>query len=249
MTSDGPTTSRDPKPHNRPLILGHRGASAHAADNTIAAYRLAVEHGADGIECDVRLTADDVIVMHHDPVVDGMGVLGESPFAAVRERDPQIPTLDETLSALPEPGFVLNIEIKNNPDEPGFDPDHRLGVAIAHWIDHHELHDRSVVTSFNRETIDRVRTCDERITTGLVLGHQRFTPLLAGLASDGHHWVLPHHSRLLLDAARNIRTAHDLGLRVGTWTLESPWRLRKVRAAQIDAVISNDPGAVVRLMS
>lgn len=240
MTSGGPT------PHRPPLILGHRGASAHAGDNTIAAYRLAVEHGADGIECDVRLTADDVIVMHHDPVVDGMGALNGYPFAALRQRHPHIPTLDETLAELPEPNFVLNIEIKNDPDEAGFDPSHRLGAAIAEWINRHELHHRSVVTSFNRATIDRVRASDETITTGLLLGHQRFAPLMAGLASDGHRWVLPHHSRLFFGARRHIQRAHDVGLSVGTWTLDSPWRLRQVRSAHIDAVIANDPGAAAR---
>jgi glycerophosphoryl diester phosphodiesterase len=234
--------------HRRPLVLGHRGASAHAADNTIAAYRLALEHGADGIECDVRRTADDVIVMHHDPVIDGMGVLGGYPFAALRQRHPHIPTLDETLAALPEPGFVLNIEIKNDPDEPGFDPDHRLGTAIATWVGHHQLHDRIVISSFNRAIIDRVRESDDAISTGLLLGHQRFTPLLAGIASDGHRWVLPHHSRLLFGARRHIEKAHETGLYVGTWTLDSPWRLRRVRFAHIDAVISNDPGAAIRRM-
>jgi len=238
-----------PENRRRPLILGHRGASAHAADNTITAYHLAREHGADGIECDVRLTADDVIVMHHDPVVDGMGVLGGYPFAALRQRHPQIPTLDETLAALPEPGFLLNIEIKNDPDEPGFDPRHRLSAAIAAWVGRHELHNRTVVTSFNRTTIDHVRASDDTISTGLLLGHQRVATLLAGIASDGHRWVLPHHSRLLVGARRHIRRAHDIGLSVGTWTLDSPWRLRQVRSAGIDAVICNDPGAAVRRVS
>ncbi len=230
------------------MILGHRGASAHAGDNTIAAYRLAVDHGADGVECDVRLTADDVIVMHHDPVVPGLGVLGGYPFAALRQRHPQIPTLDETLDALPEPAFLLNIEIKNDPDEPGFDPDDRLAGRIAEWIGRHSLHGRCLVTSFNRATIDRVRAADATIPTGLLVGHQRFTPLLAGLAADGHRWVLPHHSRLLFGARRHIRRAHDAGLQVGTWTLDTPWRLSQVRAARIDAVISNDPAASLRTL-
>ncbi|HEX9644253.1 MAG TPA: glycerophosphodiester phosphodiesterase, partial [Acidimicrobiia bacterium] len=55
-------------PDGRPLILAHRGASAHAEGNTLAAFRLAVAHGADGVELDVRFTADDRVVVHHDPI-------------------------------------------------------------------------------------------------------------------------------------------------------------------------------------
>ena len=249
MGADDPASSTDSHAGDgRPTILAHRGASAHASDNTIAAFQLAVDHGADGVECDVRLTADDVIVMHHDPVIPGMGVLGGYPFAAIRQRHPQIPTLDETLAALPNPRFVLNIEIKNDPDEPGFDPHDRLATQIAEWIGRHGIQQRTLVTSFNRAAIDRVRADDETITTGLLVGHQRFTPMLPGLAADGHRWILPHHSRLLFAARRHIRRSHDAGLLVGTWTLDTPWRLRQVRTARVDAVIANDPGAALRAL-
>ena len=57
----------------RPLVLGHRGAPRAARENTVEAFRRAVELGADGVELDVRRTADDVLVVHHDPAVEGVG--------------------------------------------------------------------------------------------------------------------------------------------------------------------------------
>ena len=66
-----------------PLVFGHRGASAVAPENTILAFARARELGADGVELDVRRTADDVLVVHHDPHVDGFGVIFDHTFAAL----------------------------------------------------------------------------------------------------------------------------------------------------------------------
>jgi len=214
-----------------------------APDNSLEAYRLAAQHGADGIECDVRFTSDDVVVMLHDPVVAGLGALNGINFATLRQVHPEIPTLDETLRALPDPAFLLNIEIKNDPDEPGFDPTHRMGRVIASWIATHELYGRVLVSSFNRATVDEVRANDPTIPTGLLLDHNgRFPSLLPGIASDGHEWVLPHHSRLAFRPSRAIEAAHGHGLSIGTWTLDQTWRIVQLSKARIDAIVTNDPG-------
>jgi len=231
------------QPH-RTLVLGHRGASAHARGNTLAAYRRAVVDGADGIECDARLTADGVVVMHHDPVVEGLGALNGLTFAMIRQKHPDIPTLDEMLVALPDPRFILNIEIKNSAGEPGYDENHEMARFIAEWTDAHHVVDRVVVTSFNRATIDSVKRIAPRIATGLLLGHRTAVrPAVRSVARDGHQWVLPHHSRLIFGARRTVASAHEAGLRVGTWTLDSRWRASALSGAEIDAIITNDPAA------
>ncbi len=226
------------------LILAHRGASVRAADNTIEAYRLAADAGADGIECDVRFTADGAVVMHHDPTVDDMGPLIDLDFETLRRARPEIPTLDETLAAAP--GLLLNIEIKNQPGEPDFDPSHRMAAWIATWVDRHDLYERTIVSSFNRATIDRTLAHNSRATTGLLLDHRTsIRPSLTDLAASGHRWVLPHHTRLQVGPRATIAAIHDAGLAVGTWTLDRVSTIERLAAAGLDAVITNDPAAVV----
>src|ERR1700748_2973484 len=94
----------------RPLVLGHRGASAVEPENTLAAFARARELGADGVELDVRRTAHDVLVVHHDPRVDGLGVIVGSSFAELHAAVPAIPTLAEALDACR--GLLVNAEIK-----------------------------------------------------------------------------------------------------------------------------------------
>jgi glycerophosphoryl diester phosphodiesterase len=228
-------------------VLGHRGAPRAAPDNTLEGFRIAARSGADGIECDARLTADGVVVLHHDPVVPGLGALHAIGFATLRQLHPQIPTLDEALGALPDHTFVLNIELKNNPGEPGHDTDRRVALVVADWVDCHELHHRVIVSSFDRPALDVVRGADSRIATGLLMTHgAAVLPALPGVAADGHGWILPHHLGLVLAPHRTIDAAHDRGLEVGTWTLDSPRRSEYLAHAGIDAVITNVPGVIGR---
>src|SRR5262249_37627094 len=116
----------------RPLVLGHRGASAVAPENTLAAFARARELGADGVELDVRRTADDVLLVHHDPEVDGFGVIVGSSFAELRAAHPALPTLAEALDACR--GLLVNAEIKCLPWEPDPDTDGHVARATVDAI-------------------------------------------------------------------------------------------------------------------
>lgn len=110
----------------RPRVWGHRGAMDFAPQNTLPAFRLAIEQGADGVELDVQLTKDGVLVVFHDARVDaltdGRGALADLTYAQVKALDAgvrfgrswrgtRIPTLEEVLAALP-PDFEVNVEMK-----------------------------------------------------------------------------------------------------------------------------------------
>jgi Glycerophosphoryl diester phosphodiesterase len=108
-----------PEMADRPLVLAHRGACKRAPENTIEAFRLAAELGADGVELDARRTADGVIVVSHDPVIEGFGLLVEHPFATLRAEVPSVPTLEEVLALLTGTlDLLVNIEIKCFPTSP-----------------------------------------------------------------------------------------------------------------------------------
>lgn len=95
---------------SRPLVLGHRGAPALARENTVAAFRAALDEGADGVELDVQCTADGALVLHHDTVVSGRPVHHRT-LAELRAALGPLDTLDDALAALPAAAWVF-VEIK-----------------------------------------------------------------------------------------------------------------------------------------
>ncbi|HEV2404894.1 MAG TPA: glycerophosphodiester phosphodiesterase family protein, partial [Ktedonobacterales bacterium] len=119
--------SADPAEPRRSLVcFAHRGARAHAPENTLLAFSLAFDLGADAIECDVRRSRDGQLVIIHDGTVDrttdGTGHVSEQGFGELRGLDAgrrwriaqRIPTLDETLALVWERGGALNLEIKGD---------------------------------------------------------------------------------------------------------------------------------------
>jgi glycerophosphoryl diester phosphodiesterase len=231
----------------RPLVLGHRGASAHAGDNTIEAFELALAHGADGVELDVRFTADEVVVLHHDADVGEMGPLIHHDFAAIRSTHPEIPTLDEALAVLGD--LIVNVEIKNSPLEPDFDSGHAMADVVARWVARHDIRERVVVTSFNRDTVASVSNADPAIVTGQLV-HPGFDIVTgsAAIAAEGHTWLAPYVRDVVADAESVIDAAHGAGLRVIVWTVDDPADITTLASAGVDGIISNDPRATLALV-
>ena len=108
----------------RPLVLAHRGACHRVRENTVEAFALARELGADGIELDVRRSADDVLIVHHDAEVPEVGLLAAQPFDGIRAALPWLPTLAEALEVCT--GWLVNVEIKCLPWEADADPEHTV---------------------------------------------------------------------------------------------------------------------------
>ena len=237
-----------PEELGRPLVLGHRGASAHAGDNTIEAYELAVAHGADGVELDVRFTSDKAVVLRHDPDIGEMGPLIHHDFATIRATHPEIPTLDEALPVLGD--LLINLEIKNFPYDPDFDPTHRMAGVIARWIAQHDVYDRTVVTSFIPDTIATVREADDKILTGqLVKPGIHFADRLDSIAAAGHLWIAPFVVDVVAQADEIVKTAREAGLGVIVWTVDDPGDIATLTAAGVDGIITNDPAATLRVIA
>ena len=231
----------------QPLVLGHRGASAQATDNSIEAFELAVAQGADGVELDVRFTADGVVMLHHDPDIGEMGPLVHHDFATVRATHPEVATLDEALEVLGD--LIINVEIKNSPVDPDFDPDQKMAEAVAFWVSRHDIHERVIVTSFNPEAVAQVRRIDPDIVTGELFGKgfdsDRDIP---GVVAAGHAWLALNVADAIADAAGCVATAHEAGLRLMVWTVDDPEVIRTLSGAGTDALITNDPAAALRVL-
>ncbi len=224
-----------------PLIYGHRGASAAAPENTVAAFRLARELGADGVELDVRRSADDELVICHDPALaDGRAVR-----AVLRaELSPSVPTLAEALDACA--GMIVNIEIKNIPHEPDFDPACRVVDDVVALLADREFRDHVLISSFHLPTIDRVKALDRRLRTGLLTF---VDPLpgdsLAAVVERGHDAVHPYD--MTVDGAL-VTEAHRVGLEVNVWTVDDPARIESLAALGVDGVVTNVPDVARRVL-
>ncbi len=233
----GPTTA----------VVGHRGASAHAPENTVEAFRLARQQGADGIETDVRRTADNALVIHHDPEIDGVGSIVDVTLEELRRAAPWVPTIDEMLEACE--GMWINAEIKNAPAEPDFDADDWVAAEVVRWVEAHHLHDRVIVSSFNPGTIDTVQRLDPSIPTGQ-LTHGPFDPegMCAGLVERGHDALHPFRGDLADALEEILLAANARRIPVLPWTVDDPAEIQRFAEAGVAGVITNDPAAAVALL-
>lgn len=243
VTTSSYRASVGPYRRDTTLILGHRGASAHAVDNTLEAYRLALQHGADGVELDVRRTADGAMVLHHDPVVDGVGTLVELTVAEIRARTDLIPTLDEAGDVLG--AAVINIEIKNSPLEADFDPEHSLATDVTAWVAARGLQRSVIVSSFNAETVTAVRAADPNIATALLSSGLDLPSLIPFAAAGGFDALHPDAETLVAaDPGHMVSLAAERGLHVATWTVDDVAVAASLRRAGVAAIITNDPAAL-----
>jgi glycerophosphoryl diester phosphodiesterase len=217
-----------------PLIAAHRGASKAEKENTIAAFTRAVEMGADMVELDVRLTADQVMVIHHDPIIKGVGVIAD---LQVKELPPDVTSLSAALDACGP--LQVNIEIKSDPTEPGYDPDHRLTHLVMDFLKSDARCDRYIISSFDRAVIDLCRARDPELATGFLY---TFTPrpgrLIESCARSGYKAIHPHHASL---TPRTVKMATDANLAVNTWTVDDVDRMRTLAKWGVQTIITNVP--------
>ena len=238
-----------------PLVVAHRGASADHPENTLVAFEAAIAAGADGVELDVRLTADGVAVVLHDAetgvVTDGSGPVSGMRLAELkrlRVRGEKVPTLDEALEVI-SGRAIANLEIKNLPGEADYDsPREAVVEAVAASVQRVGFEGTVLVSSFNWLSIERARELLPGALTGfLTIGAIDPRAALVYARSRGHDYVLPHVEALLGVGADYVADAHEAGLRVGTWTVDEDDRLATLFGWEVDAVATNRPDAAVRV--
>jgi glycerophosphoryl diester phosphodiesterase len=220
-------------------IIAHRGASAAAPENTIAAFAKAAELGADGVELDVRRTADDRLVVHHDArLADGRLVratpAGDLPV--------HVPSLAAALDACD--GMFVNVEIKNDPADPDFDPTEWVAHRVCELLARRGDGPRWLISSFRFETVASCRSLAPTVRTAWLVDAVD-GDVIGRTAAAGHAALHPWDP--LVDAAL-IRRAHASGLAVNTWTCDDPDRMRQLIGWGIDGICTNVPdvGVAVR---
>lgn len=238
----------------RPLVVGHRGASGYAPENTLASFELALEQGADVVELDVHLSRDGEVVVIHDErldrTTDGSGLVAEHSLAELRRLDAgarfdprfagqRIPTLDEVL-AWAVGRTRLAIEIKTGPLAYA-----GIEARTVELLGRHRMRERALVIAFDHHVLRRVRALDAGVATG-VLYHCRPVDPLPLARAVGAQVLEPHWGFV---AAEDVEAAHAAGLLVSTWATSEPAALRRLVAAGVDGIATNHPDVLVGLLA
>lgn len=244
-----PTPAR--RPAGRPLILGHRGASADAPENTLAAFRLAMDQGADGVELDVwRCATGEVVVIHDEDARRTAGAPLRIPDASLaalrgldagawkgsRYRGERIPLLAEVLEALP--GALVNVELK------GGGGDVRVAAAAAEVIRRAGAGDRVLVSSFHARLLAAFRAAAPEVDRGLLFEGGWLWALRVAAARA---WLRPaalHPEARLVTPAR-ARRWRRAGRAVNAWTVDDPAEARRLAALGATALITNAPARLL----
>jgi glycerophosphoryl diester phosphodiesterase len=218
-----------------PLIIAHRGASGHAPENSLEAFRLAAQLGADGVELDVHATSDGEIVVFHDEVIPGIGPIREAPVERVRQaRLPNgepIPLLSEVLDAIP--ALDIWIEVKGLDD--------RWDASLLGAIERAVRPDRCAVHSFDHRVVARLGGHRPGLRRGVLSASYPLDPA-AQLAGTGATvlWQEWH----LIDRTL-VATLHGAGAQVIAWTVNEPETAARLRSLGVAGLCGNFPERLI----
>ena len=231
----------------RPLIWGHRGASFDAPENTLAAFALAREQGADGVELDAqRCASGEVVVLHDDSLGRTTGFAGlivETPYSLVRTLDAgsrkhprfageRVPLLAQVLEAFP---LLVNVELKcDRADDRG------LTAETVRVIREARAGERVLLSSFNPMCLMRARALAPEIPRALLFESEQEWPLRSGLAAPalGVRAVHPEH---LLATPERVARWRKRGYSVGCWTVDDAGAAGRFFESGVTAIITNRP--------
>lgn len=223
------------------LVLAHRGASTAQPENTIAAFETAREMGADGVELDIRMSKDDIVVVHHDAeLADGRLIRDTNS----KQLPAEVPTLAAVLETCE--GMFVNIEIKNDPDDADFDLEHAIVPELLKLLRGRDI-STILVSSFDMTAINAVHDVAPYIPTGFLTTARVGAEVSVGrAAAHGHKAVHPSND---IVTAKWVATAHEAELTVNVWTVDDPKRIVELVAMGVDAVITNVPDIALKALS
>ncbi len=227
-------------------VWAHRGASGSAPENTLPAFEMAIEQGADGVEFDVQLTRDDHVVVIHDETLerttDGHGWVADHSLDDLKKLDAsaglagfagvRIPTLAELFDLVKDADLRLNVELKNSRI-----PYQGMEERVLGLIDQLGVADRVVISSFDHNSL---RGLAESGTT-LPLGVLYSDPLWRPWNYATKLGASALHPSLSATRPKVVERSHEAGLEVNVWTVNEPEEIERVAELGVDALITNYP--------
>ncbi len=257
-------------------VHGHRGARAMRPENTIAAFRYAIEAGVDALEMDLAVTKDNVLVISHDPVLKSTtagsplrhaerelaigqresrsvlrvfnkgAILRELTVAQVREGT-NIPALDEVLSLSTQGSFDFNLEIKSFADKPQYTPPPEEFVQLVmEQVRKHGLEERVTLLSFDFRILIAAKKMAPEIRRS-ALTHFDLRAFEKIAQDGGQAQIVSPHYRLV--TRKKVQAAHTAGIQVVAWTVNTPAGWDKMINAEVDAIVCDDPAALIAYLN
>lgn len=250
-----------------PLIIAHRGASGHAPENTLTAFKLAIASAADGVEFDVRLSKDEIPVVIHDATLlrtaglrmqvadlsaaelkalDAVSWFNKTHFVGDRDRSEieGVPTLDDVLDLYTDQIGPIYVELKCNISEAL-----KLVERVCEMLKGHRIIDRIIVKSFCLDAIRLVRRALPEVQTAALFEPTTSTVITkrAGIIDAaravGAHQLSLHYT---LATKRMVELANEAEMPLTVWTVNSTKWLNKAVKRNIKAVITNFPAELVK---
>ena len=239
----------------QPIIFAHRGASAHAPENTLPAFELAVTQSADAIELDVKLSADGQVVVVHDATVDRttgshgrvkdlslaqLKSLDAGSFFSEQYRGTKIPTLEEVFEMVGKRTFI-NVELTNYTT-----PRDQLVEGVCTLVKKFGLQERVMFSSFFASNLSKARAYLPEVPRGLLA----LNGLLGAWARSfgfafGRYDAL--HPYLEDVTPQQVQRVHRLKRRVHVWTVNAAEDMRRLFQWHVDAIFTDDPPLAVQI--
>lgn len=240
---------------NQPfLVIGHRGAMGEAPENTIGAFKLALDQGANAFELDVHMSADGAIIVCHDETVnrttDGKGAIRGMTVSELKKLDAgswfdpafkgeRLPLLEEVFDLVPA-DFVINIEIKDHAE-------HQLEQRLVDLLNRAGRMESAVISSFNHKSLYKLKQLEPEIKVGLLYAANPVSHVLFARASNMPVYSLhPHFTHI---DARDVRQATEHGYQVYPWTVNSEADMNAMLEAGVPGIITNFPARLNKLIA
>lgn len=258
----------------RPVILAHQGASDYAPSDTIEAFKLGMQQGADIIETDLHMTKDGILVLAHDETVDrltnGTGAIEEMTLAELRQLDfgyrftadegktfpwrgkgVTIPTLEEVFQQFPGVRVNLELKLSTTPMEP----------ALYELVKRYKMEDKVGIASFHADPGPRYRALDGGVAARSASTKDMYTFAALWLPGLSFLWQpqvelfqLPTAQKvgpieIRLDTPRLIKAAHRVGVKVHYWTIDDEATMRHLLEIGADGIITDKPDLAQKVMS
>lgn len=236
-------------------VYAHRGASAIAPENTMTAYKKAIEMGCHGIECDIQMSKDGKLVICHDETLDrttnGKGFIKDYTIDELKELDAgqwfssefsgsKMPLLDELLELVKTKGVLLNIEMKN-----GVIIYPNIENALIDKINDYGLKEQTIISSFNHYSLYEIKKIDRTIKTGALYMCGIYEPWKY-IEQLGCEYAHPFYLGLKPEIALGFKKS---GYKINTFTVDDINIAKQLSALKIDGIITNHPDKILQAIS
>lgn len=238
-----------------PIIIAHRGDSAHAPENTLFAFQAAVKKGAEAVEFDVKLSQDGQVVVIHDQTVDrttnGQGDVRHLSLAQLKQLDAgvlykdqyppeRIPTLDEVFESVGD-RLHMNVELTNYAT-----PRDDLVEKVCTLVRRHQMQGRILFSSFFLRNLRQAQARLPEVPCGLLAWKG-----LLGLPARTLGWqrnLYALHPHVTDVTASLVTRLHAAGMRLNTWTVNAVPEMERLLGLGVDGIFTDDPASLARVL-